>query len=242
VVRKGNRVVVATTKAYQSRLPSAVSAADRAAVVADSFAGFTVKAPARYTIYLAGASEWKKWYGGTSENWAAARAWPISDYHSDVVIRADSVRSSELENLLRHELTHVTSLAGADIEGDSKDWWWLLEGIAEYASYRGRPVSSYDALTPVRRFVNDRDSFDGHVTVEPPDETASLDDAAARYGLAFLCVRRISEKYGEPKMLKFFNAVMQQNKKLDDAAKTALGPAWSTVEKDCVTYIRNTVN
>lgn len=242
VVKEGKRVIVATTRANVARLDSAARAADRAAAVADVFAGFRHKAPSRYVIYLAGPAEWRRWYGGTGENWAAARAWPVSDYASEVVIRVDSVRPSEMENLLRHELTHVSSLAGAQLTGDQEDWWWLLEGIAEYASYRGRSVATYDALGATRRFINNRSKWDGHMNISPPRESATLEEAAARYGIAFLCVRRVADKYGERRMLKFFNGVLQEGRKLDDAAESALGVSWSTVDSDCARYVRDAVN
>jgi hypothetical protein len=236
-VRTGSRVVIAATKNNAWRLADAVRSADSAALVADRFAKWH-DPPSRYVIFLAGASEWKTWYGHEQPDWAAAWAVPVGNLTTEVVVRTDSVRQSTLQALLSHELTHVTSLAG-ERAGLSRNTWWLVEGIADYAEFLGKPVRLYDALAPTRTFVHG--SWNGNVAVPAPDSDASIDEAAAHYGVAFLAVRRIADRYGQEKMINFFGAVVHEDKSLETAAISTLGASWATVSADCAKFVRTSV-
>jgi len=237
VVKRGSRAIVAATKTNEWRLDSAVAAADKAAAVADTFAKWS-PAPNRYVIFLASPAEWTKWYGHEQPEWAAAWAVPVSDTVTEVVVRTEVVQQRGLENLLTHELTHVTSLAGKRL-GAARSWW-LIEGIAEFATMIDQQLASYDGLDQTHDFVHSS-KWDGKPNVDPPSTRASLDEAAARYGVAFLSVRRIAERYGQDKMLAFWGKVVHDNTPLDDASQSALGASWATVSADCASYIRRSV-
>jgi hypothetical protein len=234
-VATGDRVVVAGPTKYASRIKSMVAAADRAATVADRFAKFGITPPSRYVVYLAGTTEWRSWYSSDEPDWAAAYAIPVSDDDSEVVINASRVSSSEVEDLLRHELTHVTTLGGADAFNSP---FWLVEGIADYAMWSGRPIKTYSGLTYVRTFVRSK-SWKSSPVVAAPAEDASLEDAAARYGIAFLACRRMAEKYGEAKMLAFFGHVARDGDSVETASAEVFGAPWTTVSDDLAHYIRN---
>jgi hypothetical protein len=236
-VRTGERVIVASQKANQWRLADAVKAGDRAAAVADRLSRWS-DPPSRYVIFLAGPDDWNRWYGHEQPEWAAAWAVPVSATVTEVVIRTQVVQQRGLEALLTHELAHVTTLAG-DRDGAGRNSWWLVEGIADYATMVGKSVRSYDALVPTRSYV--RAKWDGDPTVDAPSSSSSLEEASARYGIAFLAVRHIAEKYTEEKMLDFFGRVVHDNESLDTASRVALGVDWSTVEAECVKFIRNSV-
>ena len=216
------------------RLPEAVKAADRAAKVADTFARWS-QPPNRYVIFLAGPTDWKKWYGHEQPEWAAAWAVPVSDTTTEVVVRTQVVQQRDLEVLLTHELTHVTSLAGKR-NGEGRSAWWLIEGIAEYATMVNKAVKSYEGIVPTRSFVKSK--WDGDPAVDPPSSTASLDEAGGRYGVAFLSVRRIADKYGRDKMLTFFGQIVHDATPLETAATNALSTPWATVKADLATSIR----
>jgi hypothetical protein len=234
-VQTGQRVVMAATKANAWRLPDAVRSADRAALVADKLAKWEAP-PGRYVIFLAGPSDWTKWYGHTQPEWAAAWAVPVGDTVTEVVVRTQVVQQRGLETLLTHELTHVTTLAGKRY-GANRSSWWLIEGIAEYATMIGKPISDYDAIPPTRSYV--RSKWDGDPDVDAPTASASLEEASARYGIAFLAVRRIADKYGQDRMLDFFGKIVHDDDDLDRAATGALGASWATVKTDCAKYIRS---
>jgi hypothetical protein len=235
-VVQGKRAIVAATKVNEWRLDSAIVAADKAALVADQFAKWAPP-PNRYVIFLASPAEWTKWYGHDQPNWAAAWAVPVGDTVTEVVVRTEVVQQRGLENLLTHELTHVTSLAGKRL-GQAQAWW-LIEGIAEYATMLGQPINTYDGLEPTHAFVHGK--WDGKPTVAAPSTKADLDEASARYGVAFLAVRRIAEKYGQDKMLMFWGQVVHDNKSLEDASASALGNRWATVSADSASYVRKSV-
>ena len=90
-----------------------------------------------------------------------------------------------------------------------------------------------------RHVDTEREILNGDPAVAAPGERASIGEAAARYGIAFLTVRRIADKYGMAKMLDFFGRVVHDAEYLNNAARSALGVPWQTVKADCVRYIRS---
>lgn len=237
-VAVGKRVIMATTPRYASRLTSLLSEAERAAAVSDRFAIGALR-PDRYRVYFAGSAEWRDWYGGDRPDWAAGYAVPTSPQRIDVVLNAAETPSTFLDDILRHELSHVASLRGATHQG--ADNWWLIEGLAEVAEMNGRPASRHDAVAAgaVRSFIRSS-RWDGKVTVAEPAEAAALKEAGARYGIAFLAVRRLVDRYGEQKVRAFFEAVVHEGDPVATAAPAVLGTQWTAVEADCVGYIRRT--
>jgi hypothetical protein len=236
-VQVGKRVVMAATKTNAWRLPDAVKSADKAAAIADTLAKWS-PAPARYVIFLAGPNDWKRWYGHSQPEWAAAWAVPVGDTATEVVVRTEVVQQRGLETLLTHELTHVTTLAGKR-DGAGASAWWLIEGIADYATMIGKAVNTYDALPPTKAFV--RGKWDGDPAVDAPSVNAPLEEASARYGVAFLAVRRISDKYSQDKMLDFWGRVVHDNQDLNAASTAALGTPWATVKADCAKFVRTSM-
>ncbi|MFS8477491.1 MAG: hypothetical protein FWJ93_00700 [Micromonosporaceae bacterium] len=235
-VAAGQRAVVATTAKYASRLPGLLREAERAAAVADKY---VIGAPPdRYYVYFAGAEEWKQWYSGNLPKWAAGFAVPVSARDIEVVLNAAQTPSSFIDDIMRHELTHVAALRGARDKGNK---WWLIEGLAEHAELHGQAVRQHDAVSTgaVRRFIRSG-KWDGAVTVTEPGSNASAEEAAARYGIAFLAVRRLVDRYGEAKVLSFVEAVVHDDKAPEVAAPEVFGVAWAAVQADCVSYIRST--
>lgn len=235
----GKRAVVATTADYASRLSGLLSEADRAAGVADRY---TVgPAPDRYRLFFAGNAEWRRWYNGNRPEWAAGYAVPTSNRRIDVMLNAAEVPSGFLDDIMRHELSHAASLRGA--RHQSGNLWWLVEGLAEQAELYGRPASEHDAVAAgaVRRFIGSG-KWDGTVAVTEPGASAELQEAGARYGIAFLAVRRLMERYGEAKTMAFFKAVVHDGKSAETAAPDALGAQWTDVQADCVSYVRRTAS
>jgi hypothetical protein len=233
IAKAGARTVVATTKAYASLLDRVSEQAEAAAKVADRFA-YQGKPPSRYVIFYAGPNEWKTWYGWNPPEWSAGVSIEVGE-SSNIVLNGKDLQSWFLDNLLRHEMTHASSLPG---DSNSRAWW-LIEGIAEYAEMDGASVSRYSAIDATRAFV--QGSWDGHVTVSAPRDSDGDEKVAAAYGVAFLAVRHLAEQYGEEKMIAFFEAVVHDGKTELAAAREVLGENWATVEQGCVEYIRSAV-
>lgn len=234
VVAVGKRTLVATTRAYRSRLAGLLSDAEAAATVADRYA-VDGTVPDRYRIFYAGASEWKRWYGGDRPEWTAGYAVPIGGDRYDVVINAKDLRSTGVEDLLRHEMTHASTLPGKGYR--SAATWWLVEGLADQAASGGRPVSRYDGLEDVRRLVAGgwKGPLDG---TEPAANTPDW-EVSARYGVGYLAVRHLVDRFGEPPVLAFFKAVVHDRMSLAEASRQTFDEDWPALHDDCVSYIRS---
>ncbi len=231
-VATGARTVVATSSRLDRRLADTLAAAERAAVVADSLARWDGP-PSRYVIFLASSGDWATWYGYDQPEWAAGVY--VNQTDNEVVVNGAVVPLGDIEDLLTHELTHVATLAGKR-GGLGGSVWWLVEGVADYAAMAGRDVYEYDAIDAVRDLVGR--GWDGDPAVDQPAFGASTEQAAARYGVAFLAVRRMADVYGQDAMLDFFGLVVHDDTPLQEAAMTAFGEGWDTVSAETERFIR----
>jgi hypothetical protein len=233
-VAVGPRVVVAATPRYAWRLASALAAAEKAAAAADRSARWGPP-PGRYLVYLAGPDEWSRWYGVPQPGWVAGYAMAVSDTDTEIILNAQKVSGDEVTDTLRHEFGHVVTLAGVRRSYTAR--WWLVEGIAEYIRMAGRPLLAYRALNLTRNYLHSG-QWPGLVAVDSPPVSASVDEAGGRYGVAFLAVRCLAERYGEDRMLRFFDAVVRRGGDQDQASVELFGAGLSTVTAGCATYIR----
>ncbi|WP_435152920.1 hypothetical protein [Micromonospora aurantiaca (nom. illeg.)] len=235
-VTVGKRVVVATTPAQRRRLPGLLAQAETAARAADRYA-IGGRPPDRYLVYYAGKGEWQRWYGGGRPKWTAGYAVGVGGGRHDVVLNAQIVTPAGLDDLLRHELTHAASLPDRGY-ADRADWW-LVEGLAEYAGADGQPVHRYDGLTEVRNLV--RGGWSGRLDEVAPADDASDDRVGGAYGVGYLAVRHLVDRYGEQRMLDFYRAVVHQGRTPEQAADEVFGDTWSMLHDDCVAYVRAVV-
>lgn len=233
----GDRVVLATTAKYASRLPGMLVAAEKAAAVADRFARWDPP-PGRYVVYLAGSQEWGTWYGVRQANWAAGYAMPLTNRHSEIVLNASRVNADDAGDVLRHEFAHVVTLSG--VRQDQPGTWWLVEGIAEYIQTGPKPLNSYDGLGEARRYVNSG-RWNGDITLGEPERAASTSEANGRYGVAYLAVRRIAERFGEEKLLEFFAGTVRAGGSLEQVSQSVLGTPWPEVAADATAHVRRTI-
>jgi hypothetical protein len=229
----GARVVLATTPRYAGRLPGMLAAAERAAAVADRYAKWGGP-PVRYLVFLAGPDEWTTWYGVKQASWVAAYAMPLTEQVTEVVLNASRVDVAQTADVLRHELTHAVTLVGTRQAYDHT--WWLVEGVAEYVRLVGGK-SAFDGAVDLRRFVHSG-HWAGTVALDDPVAGATDAEVRGEYGVAFLAVRRIAERFGEPRMLDFFGAVVRDGVALEQAAPATLGVSWDDVAVDCAQYVR----
>ena len=75
-----------------------------------------------------------------------------------------------------------------------------------------------------------------------PAESASVSDATGLYGVAYLAVRRIGERFGQDKLLSFFAAVARDGRTAAQASPGVLGVPWTDAAADCDRYIRQAVS
>jgi hypothetical protein len=232
-VALGSRVVVAAAPRYADRVPALLAAAEKAAAITDRYARWGPP-PGRYLVYLAGPEEWGRWYGVRQAEWVAGYAMPITARHTEIVLNGQRVTADEVVDTLRHEFAHVVTLV--DVRHDYSRQWWLVEGVAEYVRMVGRPLPEYELLSASRRYVRAGSPTDVPGLTEPT-ATASTEDASGRYGVAFLSVRWLAERFGEEKMLRFFDEVVRRGVAPPAAAAGEFGVDWGEIIGDCAGYV-----
>ncbi|MGW4157031.1 hypothetical protein ACWEDF_28155 [Micromonospora chersina] len=232
-VAVGKRAVVATTPALRGKLPGLLAQAEAAATVADLYA-VAAPPPDRYLVYYAGRAEWQRWYGGGRPKWTAGYAVGVGGGHHDVVLNAQSLAPGGVDDLLRHELTHAASLPDGGYADRSS--WWLVEGLAEYAGADGQPVDRYEGLAEARKLV--RGGWNGRLDALAPADDASDDRVGGAYGIGYLAVHHLVDRFGEQRVLDFFRAVVHERLSMAEAADEVFGEPWSGLHDDCVAYLR----
>lgn len=236
VVASGRRTLVATTPARRGQLQTLLAEAEQAAAVADRYA---VSAPPdRYLIFYAGAAEWRRWYGGDRPKWTAGYAVPVGGGHFDVVIGAQGLHPSVRDDLLRHEMTHVSSLPGEGYRTGAN--WWLVEGLADHAAADGRPVHGYESLPDVRKLISA--GWQGPLAEAEPRAGTTGWRVNAAYGVGYLAVRHLVDRYGLSDVLAFFRAITHDRRSPEESARRIFGTEWPTLHTNCITYITTTVS
>jgi len=105
----------------------------------------------------------------------------------------------------------------------------------------GRPLRDYQLLNASRREQRQGNPTEAARLPEPTAD-ASTEDASARYGVAFLTVRRLAERFGEDKMLQFFEAVVRQGAPAADVSTTIFGTDWAEIIHDCAAYVKRNLD
>ncbi|WP_433387975.1 hypothetical protein [Micromonospora sp. KLBMP9576] len=232
-VAVGPRTLVATTSALRGRLPGLLAQAEAAARIADTYA-VGGRAPDRYRIFYAGRGEWQRWYGGGRPRWTGGYAVTVGGGHHEVVLNADGLVAGGVDDLLRHELTHAASLPERGYPGG--DAWWLVEGLAEYAGADGEPIDRYAGLAEVRALLGG--GWDGRLDSLSPPGDAPAERVSGSYGISYLVVRHLADRFGPQRLLAFFAAVVHERTPVDRAAEQVLGEPWPTLHDECVEHVR----
>jgi hypothetical protein len=236
VAAAGRRTVVATTVRQRKRLPALLQWAEQAAAVADRYA-VDRSPPDRYRVFLAGEREWKSWYGGGLPDWTSGYAIPLHGGQFEVVLNPAQLAFGSMAEVLRHELTHVASLPPGGYQ-DARNWW-LVEGLADVAASDGRSVDAYPSLPDVRRLMA-TGGWNGRLDVPEPGGDTPDWQVSARYGIAYLAVRHLSDRFGQRDTLEFFERVVHDRRSPEAVSPEVLGQEWAAIRDDCVAYVRAT--
>lgn len=232
----GERTVVATTPDFAGKLPKLLAEAEKAAKVADRFARAGA-APSRYVVYYAGPAEWRRWFTWNPGDTVSGVALRVSVERWELMLYDDNITPEVLGGVLRHELTHASSLAGPFKDGDTM--WWLHEGLAEYALMDGARVRDYLRMPAIRQFV--ADGWNGDVEFRDPPKGTRGWLVSARYGMSALAVRHMADRFGEARLVEFFHRVVHDGVTVPVAARETLGVEWAALERDCADFIRDSV-
>jgi hypothetical protein len=246
VFGEGKRVTVAAAPAGAGRVKEAVAVADRAALVADRFAGQFRNPQQRYRVFLADDKAWKRWFSSASPRDKAVIGLTVAlnDVQSEIMVKVSGNGSrAELADTIQHEMGHVVSLGhtndtGRKITLDISEEW-LTEGVAEYIGHYPQRASASSRMPAVRQLVN---SSGGPRSLE----VSSLDwdepkKTSAYYGFGHLAVDCLARKFGEPKMITFVSVMAREFRSSDEASKRAFGKPFDQVDKVCMSWIRGQV-
>ncbi|MEV4641088.1 hypothetical protein AB0J80_27470 [Actinoplanes sp. NPDC049548] len=239
VVARGERVTVAATRSQSKHVREVLTAAEKAVVVADHFAGYVGGSQRHHRIYLADEQAWDSWYGG-GPDWAFGHALPLNAVGADVVLRAGEVLRTrrQLAFSIQHELGHVVTLSGlTDWETDHQ---WLAEGIADYiGAYPRKPetTGNRDVLAAEFRRRN------APTTIATKPLTGDADDRTVHrlYAMGHFAATCMADTYGERKLFAFTDRVLRRGDTLDTAARAAYGTSFDAVDKTCLKWIKQRV-
>ena len=240
VFAQGERVTVAAPRSQASRLREAVTAADRAAVVADRYARYVGNPQPHYRVYLAGDTEWSTWFAGSPRRNAIGYALPIGLAGTEVVLRIEELKGEQLLKTTRHELGHVVTLSGSDQRYSAiyDVHEWLVEGVAEYIGFTPKPATA----NPRHRLVRSAERLPDSLAVPPLTETASPDEVNRFYGLGHHAVDCMVDRFGERRFFDFFKRVLRDEAGYREASKAAYGVSWDDVDQACVAAIRRSAS
>lgn len=224
----GDRVIVAAPRGGQ-RPARWLAPAQAAARVADRY---TLAAPrvGKYLVFLAGEQEWRTWFSGCTDRDVLGYALRPSETSAFIVIDATRVKlDAHGENVLRHEMAHIATRYGPSTPVDK----WATEGIAEYVAWAGQPISAYDRTDDARRLAA---TIGWTMTLDLrwSDATANR---SGYYGMGFFAMRCLSETYGEPSMLAFFDQLAHGGRNPAQAAEQSLQTPWPAVQAGCAPKI-----
>jgi hypothetical protein len=237
VFRQGSRVTVGAPKSLAGDLKTVLAIADKAARVDDRFATMVGNPQLRYRVFLATDKAWKTWYGGNDADYAVAYTIPTGAAGSDVVLHMPKLEDDrqELKVVLQHEMGHVATLSNLHT-GDDADLW-LMEGVADYIGWLPQHTHQDWNFPAVRDALHG--SHPPKSMVESPLKDDASDGAVARfYGLGHFAVECLVAKYGEARAMNFVRLKLREVNDLDGAAQQAFGTSFKTVDKGCVTWMK----
>jgi hypothetical protein len=235
VYAQGKRVTVAAPKALAGKLKPVLTVADQAALTDDRFAVLMKNPQLRYRVFLADDKAWKSWYGGENAKYAVAFTIPTGASGSDVVLHMSQLRTADLKVIVQHEMGHVATLSNLTT-GEESDMW-LKEGVADYIGWLPQHTRQDWDFPAARSALHGGRSPKS--IVETPLKPSASDEAANRfYGLAHFAVECLVSRYGEGRAMDFVRLRLRADDDLDTAARQAFGAPFGTVDKGCVTWMK----
>ncbi|MFI5934811.1 hypothetical protein [Actinoplanes sp. NPDC051494] len=240
VTVKGKRVTLVALPSEKKYFKKILPIADAAAAVNDRFAAMVDNPQKRYRIYLAGNKQWKRWYGGITDEWVVGYAVPLNEAGMDVVLHMNDLKSETrlLETTIQHELGHVVTLGEAHRKSWGEGDMWLKEGIAEYIGWYPQPATASWRRQSVRDHLRGSDRPTS-IAVTALKSDARVEDGDAFYGMGHFAADCMAKKYGQRALFTFARLYLREEKDLDPAARQAFGQPFRTVDKTCLAWIRD---
>jgi hypothetical protein len=235
VFKQGRRVTVAAPRSLAGKLSSVLAVADKAALTDDRFAVLMKNPQQRYRVFLADDKAWKTWYGGGIARYAVAYTIPTAAAGSDVVLHMSELRTADVKVVVQHEMGHVATLS--DLTTGNDNDMWLKEGVADYIGWLPQHARQ-DWDFPAAREALHSNHPPTTIAAAPLKDSAS-DRAANRfYGLAHFAVECMAAEYGQGRAMNFVRLKLRADDDLDTAARQALGTPFRTVDKGCLSWMK----
>jgi hypothetical protein len=243
--KQSGRVIVAASSNERSKLAYALPIAVRAAATADTFAHWGK--PRFYIVYLANSTEFKKWFSPGDAKDVIGFNYTLSADDNQVTVTLPDAQTQAgpggLQTVIQHEFGHSATLFGADpisagIGKHGEDSF--IEGIADLCAFTGHPSWGNYRTEAVRQYIRSG-KWSGNAYLTKEMRSSSLLTVNAAYGIGYLAMRRLVEKYGLSKALDFWGAFEHDDKTLQIASTTTLGVPWATVNADIKAYIKKAV-
>jgi hypothetical protein len=238
VFRQGSRVTVGAPKSLASQMKTVLGIADKAARIDDRFAVMVGNPQLRYRVFLATDKDWKTWYGGNEATYAVAYTISTGSITSDVVLHMSELVGDrqQLKVVLQHEMGHVATISNLQSSDEADDW--LIEGVADYIGWLPQHARQDWNFSAARDALHG--SHPPKSIVEAPLKDNASDRTVARfYGLGHFSVECLATKYGEAKAMNFVRLKLRDSGyTLDDAAEKAFGTSFKTVDKGCLSWMK----
>jgi len=234
-VERANRVVGVFSASYPNRsrlMRLAEDALDRVAKVrpAEKWAGkifvIAVKDDAVFDAYFGSAPERVDQVAAIAvPHYNQVHEWVNSAEYSAtrIIFNPDELEedSQQLGDDLTHEFTHA-AMAPA-----TTGWTptWLVEGFAEYVSYKGASIVQSRLRQALKGVATD-DLYGGDKFYDEP----------MNYITAWLACRMISEKYGEAKLIELYEK-FQSTSVEDTVVNQVLGISRAQLVTDWQAYV-----
>jgi hypothetical protein len=238
VFAQGSRVTVGAPRSLAKQMKTVLGIADKAARIDDRFAVMVGNPQLRYRVFLATDKNWKTWYGGNEASYAVAYTIATGSVTSDVVLHMSQLVGDrqQLKIVLQHEMGHVATISNIRDSDEADDW--LIEGVADYIGWLPQHTRQDWNFSAARDALHG--SHPPKSIVESPLKDTASDRTVARfYGLGHFAVECLATKYGETKAMDFVRLKLRdESNDLDDAAQQAFGTPFKTVDKGCVSWMK----
>lgn len=240
VLGRGERVTLVAQASERKWFDDVLPIADKAAAVNDRFAGLVDNPQKRYRIYLAGAKQWKSWFGGISDKWVVGYAVPLNQAGTEVVLNMSELADDDklLETTIQHELGHVVTLGAATGRSWGEGDMWLKEGIAEYIGWWPEPATESWRRQSVHDLLHGSNAPTS-IATNALQTDARLEEGDAFYGFGHFAADCLATKYGQAELFTFVRLYLREDVDLDPASRQAFGAGFTTVDKTCMRWIKD---
>jgi hypothetical protein len=151
--------------------------------------------------------------------------WATTPVYSSTRVVFNPTQLTAQNDELAHDLTHEFAHAAMGPVTTARTPRWVVEGFAEYVAYKKDRVSREGIRNAL-----------GNLTVSTLPTDDQFYSEPRNYIASWLANRMIAEKFGESKLIAFYEA-FQNVSEVESAARSALGIGVSALEQQWRDYV-----